>query len=328
MSVIRTFRKGRKGRKGRKPRTARLRWSERVRLLVLLAAAGILAGAPPSATAQDAPPPTVSQLRDQLEVAQEAYEAALAVWNLEHNELVEVFRELPASRSADVRAWEEGMTRHLAASLEVDESEARARRTKQALDSVKMLLADRLVARRDSLEIELAGLPPGEGGDLRARIRDLTFEIDELRPPPQEPSLVFAFRAPVAYDRRDGPEHIRGKIQIAERLITQQDSQIAYWEHQIGRLEERMQAERRLDDFESQLGLFGDTRTPTINNPARGRDEPANLPADSTAAQQPPTPEELLEQYRSILNNTRRYREAIAENLAELRVALGRIGVR
>jgi len=44
--------------------------------------------------------------------------------------------------------------------------------------------------------------------------------------------------------------------------------------------------------------------------------------------QQPLTPEELLERYRSILNNTRRYREAIAENLTELRVVLGRIGAR
>lgn len=324
MSVLRTLRNV------RGPRRAGPGRSERVRLLLLLGtAAAILAAAPAAAYGQAAPPPSLGQLRDEVEAAQRTYEAALAVMNLERNELAEVLREIPESRSSDVRAWEEGRTRYLVASREADESEDRVRRTKETLDSVEARLADRLVERRDSLEVELVDAPPGEAAGLRARIRDLNFEIRELRPPPQEPSVVFAFRAPVAYDRRDGPEQIRGKIQIAERQLEEQDSSIAYWQRQIDQLEERIRAEQRLGDFESGLDRFGDMRPPTVSNPARGDDPPANLPTDSTAAQtSPATPEELLEGYRSILNSTRRYREAIAESLAELRVVLGRIGAR
>jgi len=323
MSVIRTLRKT------RGPRRAGLGRSERGHFLLLLAAAGLLAWTPPPTSGQNAPPPTVSQLRDQMDVAREAYEAALAVANLDRNELVEVMNEISRTRASDESAWAEALTRHFAAAEKADRSEARAERRKQALDSVKALLADRLAARRDSLQVVLVGLPPDEGDDVRARIRDLSFEIEELRPPPREPSLAFAFRAPVAYDRRDGPDQIRGKIQIAERLLGQQDSLIAYWDSEIKQVEERISAEQRLGDFQDAIGRFGDSRPPTGSNPAREDDEPANLPADSAAVQQQPlTPEELLERYRSILNNTRRYREAIAENLTELRVVLGRIGAR
>lgn len=282
--------------------------------IVLVVAAGMGTGGVPEGAGQSASDLEAWELRYRsAEAAHEAAAAALAAArNAFDNAIAAGDRALANEQSRQLQTLQRRFTQTAG-----DLAAAR--------DSL-IAAVDRRLEHLVNVEIARARTAVERAGVL-SLARDLEFRLDELeRIPPIDTARVADFAHPVTFDTRDTPAELRRKAALLELRVENADRFIEQIDERIGVLEGRQRRNAALNDFQANLGRFGDTRARVG---AADRGVPSRDPAGGSdpAGSDPRTPQDEIEDLRSLRAKVIELRDADRQRALEFRrLAAGRSG--